>query len=446
MLRGQDVQAQQARHRMLGPGTRGLGRRRWRNGRQSGIGGASFRTLARMEGTALTTVGYQPYVHALTRISSESLLPVQRDMLSDKSCLNYSLEQFFSAAASQFVLSHQIPLSLWLSLAPVVLGVSMASLTELSFNRLGFTSAMISKISFTYRSIYCHGECISDTPSNFAYKACLDIVGKGELDAKKLANFVKKRFQNKRAASVWTSTLQRTNLTANLIAGFPKVQWRAIDEINAGVCDGMTYEEVKKNMPDKEQRDSSCCCKTLKEAKSGSFRIVANFKSYSLTAERRQSAPAIYILVQWSNGSCDDATFGNWQLICRRDSLSFLLILEDKNHLKGMARLGEEDGAAARMSLFFTLPRLFFAIQGGEGAPDIFVTTQNAAIDIAGKRHGSFVALYIWDNKKEEEQLAQITRNETPSRLHLRLSTNRVVELVQLRDPAIPVNILSPSH
>ncbi|KAF5757824.1 putative sugar phosphate transporter domain-containing protein [Helianthus annuus] len=30
----------------------------------------------------------------------------------------------------------------------------MASLTELSFNWLGFTSAMISNISFTYRSIY----------------------------------------------------------------------------------------------------------------------------------------------------------------------------------------------------------------------------------------------------------------------------------------------------
>jgi 6-phosphofructo-2-kinase/fructose-2,6-biphosphatase len=28
------------------------------------------------------------------------------------------------------------------------------------------------------------------------------------------------------------------------------VQWRALDEINAGVCDGMTYEEVKKNMPE----------------------------------------------------------------------------------------------------------------------------------------------------------------------------------------------------
>lgn len=33
-----------------------------------------------------------------------------------------ALEPFFSAAASQFVLGHQIPLPLWLSLAPVVFG------------------------------------------------------------------------------------------------------------------------------------------------------------------------------------------------------------------------------------------------------------------------------------------------------------------------------------
>ncbi|XP_016508918.1 triose phosphate/phosphate translocator, chloroplastic-like isoform X2 [Nicotiana tabacum] len=65
-----------------------------------------------------------------------------------------ALEPFFSAAASQFVLGHQIPISLWLSLTPVVIGVSMASLTELSFNWTGFTSAMISNIAFTYRSIY----------------------------------------------------------------------------------------------------------------------------------------------------------------------------------------------------------------------------------------------------------------------------------------------------
>nr|GMD76908.1 polygalacturonase QRT2-like [Ipomoea batatas] len=47
---------------------------------------------------------------------------------------------------------------------------------------------------------------------------------------------------------IWTSTLQRTILTASPIVGLPKIQWRALDEINVGVCDGMTYEEVKKNM------------------------------------------------------------------------------------------------------------------------------------------------------------------------------------------------------
>ncbi|XP_071935609.1 6-phosphofructo-2-kinase/fructose-2,6-bisphosphatase-like isoform X2 [Coffea arabica] len=76
----------------------------------------------------------------------------------------------------------------------------------------------------------------------------------GEVYAKKLANFVEKRLKNERAASIWTSTLQRTILTANPIVGFPKIQWRALDEINAGVCDGMTYEEIKKNMPDESRK------------------------------------------------------------------------------------------------------------------------------------------------------------------------------------------------
>lgn len=93
--------------------------------------------------------------------------------------------------------------------------------------------------------------------------------------------------------------------------------------------------------------------------------------------------------------------------------------------------------AAAGISLLFTIPRLFSAIKGGDGAPDLLATSQNAGINIGGII--VLVALFIWDNKKEEEQIAQITRNETLSRLPLRLSTNRVVELVQLRDTARPV-------
>lgn len=71
----------------------------------------------------------------------------------------------------------------------------------------------------------------------------------GDRYAKKLADFVNKRLRTERTASIWTSTLQRTISTARHIIGVPKVQWRALDEINAGVCEGMTYEEIKKNMP-----------------------------------------------------------------------------------------------------------------------------------------------------------------------------------------------------
>ncbi|KAK8711529.1 hypothetical protein V6N13_146810 [Hibiscus sabdariffa] len=93
--------------------------------------------------------------------------------------------------------------------------------------------------------------------------------------------------------------------------------------------------------------------------------------------------------------------------------------------------------AAAGISLFFTVPRLILAIKGGDGAPDIWETVGNAGINIGGII--VLVALFFWDNKKEEEQLEQISRNETLSRLPLRLSTNRIVELVQLRDTVRPV-------
>lgn len=88
-----------------------------------------------------------------------------------------ALEPFFNAAASQFVLGHQIPLSLWLSLAPVVIGVSMASLTELSFNWTGFSSAMISNIAFTYRSIYSKKAMTGmDSTNVYAYISIIALV------------------------------------------------------------------------------------------------------------------------------------------------------------------------------------------------------------------------------------------------------------------------------
>lgn len=44
--------------------------------------------------------------------------------------------------------------------------------------------------------------------------------------------------------TVWTSTMKRTIQTGELLK-YPKLQWKALDELDAGVCDGMTYEEIE---------------------------------------------------------------------------------------------------------------------------------------------------------------------------------------------------------
>ncbi|RMZ52666.1 hypothetical protein APUTEX25_000785, partial [Auxenochlorella protothecoides] len=48
--------------------------------------------------------------------------------------------------------------------------------------------------------------------------------------------------------AVWTSTLARTIITASGLP-FPKVQWKALDEIQAGICEGMTYREIAARLP-----------------------------------------------------------------------------------------------------------------------------------------------------------------------------------------------------
>ncbi|CAN6358650.1 unnamed protein product [Urochloa humidicola] len=93
-----------------------------------------------------------------------------------------------------------------------------------------------------------HGESLHNVRGRVGGDTVLSEAG--ELYAKKLSNFIQKRLKSEKTATIWTSTLQRTILTASPIVGFPKIQWRALDEINSGVCDGMTYEEIKKVMPE----------------------------------------------------------------------------------------------------------------------------------------------------------------------------------------------------
>lgn len=49
--------------------------------------------------------------------------------------------------------------------------------------------------------------------------------------------------------TVWHSTLKRTAQTASFLP-YPKLAWKSLDELDAGVCDSMTYEEIEQYYPE----------------------------------------------------------------------------------------------------------------------------------------------------------------------------------------------------
>ncbi len=71
---------------------------------------------------------------------------------------------------------------------------------------------------------------------------------RGEELARSLAAQVRSLGLDRQGLRVWTSTLRRTKETAAPL-GLPTEEWRALDEIDAGDCDGMTYEEIRTTLP-----------------------------------------------------------------------------------------------------------------------------------------------------------------------------------------------------
>ncbi|KAK9757691.1 hypothetical protein RND81_01G179700 [Saponaria officinalis] len=64
-----------------------------------------------------------------------------------------SAEPVFSVIFSTF-LGESYPISVWLSILPIVFGCSLAAVTEVSFNVQGLWGAMISNVGFVLRNIY----------------------------------------------------------------------------------------------------------------------------------------------------------------------------------------------------------------------------------------------------------------------------------------------------
>ncbi|KAK9467683.1 6-phosphofructo-2-kinase-domain-containing protein [Lipomyces arxii] len=52
-----------------------------------------------------------------------------------------------------------------------------------------------------------------------------------------------------RPLTVWTSTLKRTQQTAKYLP-YRQLTWKALDELDAGQCDGLTYEDIESRYPD----------------------------------------------------------------------------------------------------------------------------------------------------------------------------------------------------
>jgi broad specificity phosphatase PhoE/predicted kinase len=75
-----------------------------------------------------------------------------------------------------------------------------------------------------------------------------DLSPSGQRYAHVLADFLDARFPDPESLVIWTSSLRRAVQTANPL-GRRSLAWRALDEINAGICDGMTYEQIKQEMP-----------------------------------------------------------------------------------------------------------------------------------------------------------------------------------------------------
>jgi solute carrier family 35 protein E1 len=64
-----------------------------------------------------------------------------------------SAEPVFSVIFSSF-LGDTYPIAVWLSILPIVMGCSLAAVTEVSFNIGGLTGALISNVGFVLRNIY----------------------------------------------------------------------------------------------------------------------------------------------------------------------------------------------------------------------------------------------------------------------------------------------------
>uniref|UniRef100_A0A673I0W0 6-phosphofructo-2-kinase/fructose-2,6-bisphosphatase 4-like n=1 Tax=Sinocyclocheilus rhinocerous TaxID=307959 RepID=A0A673I0W0_9TELE len=101
-------------------------------------------------------------------------------------------------------------------------------------------------IHITPRSIYLcrHGESDFNVRGHIGGDSGLS--PRGKEFAQCLGRFIQD--QNIKDLKVWTSQMKRTIQTAEAL-GVPYEQWKTLNEIDAGVCEEMMYEEIQEHYP-----------------------------------------------------------------------------------------------------------------------------------------------------------------------------------------------------
>ncbi|MCJ1309042.1 Fructose-2,6-bisphosphatase [Agyrium rufum] len=80
---------------------------------------------------------------------------------------------------------------------------------------------------------------------------------RGQAYAKALPTLVSRSLVTpEQKLTIWTSTLKRTIQTARYLAESPysssnkPLEWKALDELDSGMCDGLTYEDIAREYPE----------------------------------------------------------------------------------------------------------------------------------------------------------------------------------------------------
>jgi broad specificity phosphatase PhoE len=118
-----------------------------------------------------------------------------------------------------------------------------------------------------------------------------DLTADGDKYARVLAYFVREKSVT--PPVIWCSTLRRAVQTTRHMP-LRALQWRALDEIDAGTCDGMTYDQIEAQLP-KEYADRAADKLNYRYPRGESYADVIQRLEPVIIETERQTSPVLIV-------------------------------------------------------------------------------------------------------------------------------------------------------